>query len=347
MLKIIKLLSIFAMLLIDLSAEWKPLIYKPLGETTVNLKVLRVINPRFPVMSEEQFKLYLKEAQRVVSEHFGVHIKFEILDKQFIESFFSAIPEAVKKELYKDIYDFKKSGGDKKLLIQNIESALVAYTKTIPLADLITYANPHLIRPLPKRNIDALAQALIETEIARLKVWTKIKALDGKSVISEAPYNEWAFWDAIGHFKTGFDVVLTNQLIASAEYYGQDIHSALRGGIVAGTTSYRKQSPFDAFIFVTSFLFINDHSIIKKLRGGKVYSKKDAAIYAGAYLAHEIGHMLFRFSHPFNKKACVMNPATLLHFEKWYQDIDAKKCPIGSNDSMNFGSATLYYNDSW
>ena len=347
MFKIIAMLSFFIILSTQLLAEWKPLIYKPLAENTVHLKVLRVINPRFPMMNENQFKLYLKEAKNVVLEHFGVHVVFEVLKKQSIKDFFTVIPVSVKEELYKDIYDFKNNRGDEKLLVKNIADALAAYSKTISLSDLMDYANPHLVRPIKKRTLYSLAEALIDTEIKRLKMWTEVQASDNQSVINDDPYNEWALWDAVGHFKTDFDVVLTNQLIASAEYYGQDMHSALRGGIVAGTTSYMKDSPFDAFVFVTSFLFINDHSLIKKLRGNKVYSKRDAAIYSGAYLAHEIGHMLFRLSHPFNKQACVMNPAKLLYFETWYKEIDAKKCPIGSSESMNPGSATLYYNDAW
>lgn len=340
-------LSLFLFISPALFSQWKPLQFKPLQAKTVHLEVLRVINSRFPKMSPKQFKAYLSEAKKVVLEHFGVTVIFHIRQEESINRFFSTIPQAIKKELYADIYDFKKNTGEKKRLIVNIANVLAKYSQNVSLSHLIDYAKPYLSTPLRKRTLYALAEALIETEISRLKMWTEVHAKDGEPVINNTFFNEWAFWDAIGHFRSDFDIVLTNQLIASAEYYGQDMHSALRGGIVAGTTSYMKNSPFDSFVFVTSFLFLNNHLLIKKLRGDKNYTKEEVSKYAGAYLAHEIGHMLFRFSHPFNYEACVMNPAKLLYFSDWYQQIDAQKCPIGSNDSMIPGSVELYYNNAW
>ena len=47
------------------------------------------------------------------------------------------------------------------------------------------------------------------------------------------------FWDKLAHGALTYDIVITKQLMASAEYFGMDVHSALRGGITVGTTSYK------------------------------------------------------------------------------------------------------------
>ncbi len=330
-----------------LCAAWKPLPFKPLKSKEVTLTVAHITNPRFPVMDEKQIEIYLDETQRIVKEHFGIRITFERTRSMSVTELFETIPLKIQKEANESVYDFKHDKGDKKRLAENLYEALKVYEDDLPAEEMFAYALPHLTL-LPKENtLQALAQSLIDTEIDRLKRWLKIKAKDGNSVIDANPYNEWSYWDALGHTQRSFDIILTNQLIASAEYYGQDIHSALRGGIVAGTTSYKKNSPYDAFIFATSFLFINNDPLITELRGGKTYTPEEAARYAGAYLAHEIGHMLFRFAHPFGKPGCVMSPAKLLLFHEWYGSVDAKLCPIGCCKSMQPGSAVLYFNDAW
>ena len=339
------LLSFLFML--PLFSQWQPLIYKPLKEKTVTLDFVRVINERFPKMSDEQLKIYLKEAQKVIKEHFDIQVTFRHKEDYDIKDFFAPLSVSIEKDLKKLIYDFKNDAGDRNRLAKNLSKALLSYEKNLNLQMMIDYAKPYLIGKNEVTSIKTLANVLISTEIHRLKIWTQVKAQDGKGVINDDNYNEWSFWDALGHVQEGFDVVLTNQLIASAEYYGQDIHSALRGGIVAGTTSYRRNSPYDAFVFATSFLFINDDTLIKQLRGGENYTSKEAATYAGAYLAHEIGHMLLRLGHPFGRKECVMSPAKLLLFKQWYRDIDAKKCLLKSDSSMTPGSVTLHYNDAW
>ena len=338
---------LFLSLVLPLFSEWQPLIYEPLKKKSITLDFVRVINDRFPKMSDEQLKVYLNEAQKVVKEHFDIQIYFNHKKNYSIEEFFSPLSLKIRKDLQELIYDFKKGKGDRNKLVKDIYETLLVNVKNVTLSEMIAYAKPYLIGKHQVTTKRMLANALIATEIKRLKIWLNVKAQDGQSVINEDNYNEWSFWDALGHVQDNFDIVLTNQLIASAEYYGQDIHSALRGGIVAGTTSYRKNSPYNAFVFATSFLFINDAPMIKQLRGGENYSSEEAARYSGAYLAHEIGHMLLRLGHPFGRKACVMSPAKLLLFKQWYHDIDAKKCLLGSDSSMTPGSVTLYYNDAW
>ena len=191
------------------------------------------------------------------------------------------------------------------------------------------------------------AEALTETLLSRLNVWRILPANDRQAVIDDSIYNEWTFWDTLAHGALPYDIVITNQLVASAEYYGMDVHSALRGGITVGTTSYSRDGPFHTYAFLSTFPFSNDYVPIVQLRGGARYGEEQAARLAGAYLAHEIGHVLLHLGHPFNQSACVMNPAQLLDFQSWYDNLDSGRCALGSSAEMVPGAAKLSYNATW
>jgi hypothetical protein len=332
---------------VSLQAQWVRQPYTPLVSNKVTINYARVINPRFKKMNEKQIKIYFKEAARVSKKHFGIDITFKEKPSRTIKELFTTFTKEFSIELYKFIYDFKNDHGDRNKLVQNLFQALAAYSVHLPFEDMVGFAKDYIISSSSLDTLESLTEALIDTEMIRLKAWMHVLALDDKPVIDKNPYNEWTFWDSLGYEKRDFDVILTNQLIASAEYYGQDMHSALRGGIVAGTTTYAKESTFGSIVFATSFLFLNNDPMIVQLRGGKIYSEVDAAKYAGAYLAHELGHLLLHLAHPFNRDECVMSPAKLLLFDQWYKNINAKKCKIGSDSSMTPGSAQLYYNDAW
>ena len=340
-----RILFIWLALLFLADARWTALPYKPLLNKSVTLDFVRVINNRFPSMNEKQIEIYLQEARKITKEHFGIDVIFKRKPDISLEKLFASLSEKIRHEIKILTYDFKHNKGNKKHLRENLKQTLQQDLSYISLDDMITYARPYLKTKLSQYTLDAFVETLIDTEIIRLHAWQKVKAIDGKPVIDENNYNEWGYWDNLGYVNDGFDVILTNQLIASSEYYGQDIHSALRGGIVAGTTSYRKSSPYDSFIFATSFVFINDDPLITELRGDNHYQEEEAAKYSGAYLAHEIGHMLLRLSHPFNRDSCVMSPAKLLRFKDWYHNIDAKECSLNSDKSMTPGSVILFYDD--
>ena len=154
-------------------------------------------------------------------------------------------------------------------------------------------------------------------------------------------------WDTLTHGALPYDIVLTNQLVASAEYYGMDVHSASRGDISVGTTSNSRSGSLHTYAFLSTFPFSNDYPPIIQLRGGTKYSENEAARLAGAYLAHELGHVLLHLGHPFNQDACVMNPAQLLDFKCWYENLDAEHCSPRVTAEMVPGAAELSYNEAW
>ncbi len=63
-----------------------------------------------------------------------------------------------------------------------------------------------------------------------------------------------------------YDIVITNQLVASAEYFAMDVHSSLRGGLTAGTTSYAKNTRLNTYAYIMVYPMLNDTALLTRLR---------------------------------------------------------------------------------
>ena len=309
------------------------------------LRVAHAVNPRFSHMSNAQLAILLAEAQRVAEDHFGIELDFSPPEQIGISELFALRPNVADDDLFEWIYDFKGDSGNRDLLVADLLERL--QSNSAQLAEIFAFATPHLRTPPGSVTTQGFAEALTETLLSRLNVWRVLPANDRRAVIDDSVYNEWTYWDTLAHGALPYDIVITNQLVASAEYYGMDVHSALRGGITVVTTSYSRDGPFHTYAFLSTFPFSNDYMPVVQLRGGARYGEEEAARLAGAYLAHEIGHVLLHLGHPFNQSACVMNPAQLLDFRTWYDNLDADRCALGSTAEMVPGAAKLTYNATW
>ena len=77
---------------------------------------------------------------------------------------------------------------------------------------------------------------------------------------------------------------------------------------------------------------------LREYRNGDTYTRDEALSYAGAMLAHEMGHQLLQLGHPWSNEACPMRPAEMLDFASWVKKFDAGKCHIGSSPEMKTGT---------
>jgi hypothetical protein len=266
-----------------------------------------------------------------------------------IDAFFALLPSSVERARRHEIFDFRRGDGDIWRLFRSIRASVERGIEVSgsPLEEQYAYAAPYLLHRPTEITLDAFAVALADTLLGRIAVWRRVLAADGAPVIDESPHNEWVMWDGLGYGDLPFDVVLTNQLVASVEYGGPDVHTSIRGGITAGTTSFSRTSPYRAFVWLSTFVFGNDFEPLLELRDGDLYDRREAAILAGAYLAHELGHQLLHLGHPFGARGCVMTPARLLDFREWYAQLDAARCPLGSHPAMRIGRPVLDYEPAW
>ncbi|HEX4858439.1 MAG TPA: hypothetical protein VFV17_05430, partial [Usitatibacteraceae bacterium] len=188
---------------------------------------------------------------------------------------------------------------------------------------------------------DMWKKRLAGTHLERLERLREIRAADGKPAIDETPLNEWLYWDTLGERDPGFDITVTNQLIASVEYNGADIHTALRGGLLLGTTSYARHGALGAQFWWSVFPFLSADVQIAAMRGGEHYAAEEAALLAGTLAAHELGHLLFRYGHPFNVHACIMSPTPMLRFREAVRLLDAAACRAANDPAMAAGVIDL------
>lgn len=312
---------------------------------TVQIRVVNANNPRLPRFTPEQMKVVLASAQLAVWKNFGVYVEFTEAPDMNIGQLFALIPADIMKERLSSIYDFKSGKGDRQLLAEGIHTTLTQ--RGTKLEDALAFAAPYLPADAHPKDLPSLSDLLAKVMLERMEDWRNLKAADGNAVLDASPYNEWVYWDTLGYGNLPYDLVITNQFIASAEYYGVDIHSALRGGVTVGTTAYSRSSKFGSYVFWSTFPFQDDSATTKLMRGGEEYSTADAAELSGAYLAHEIGHLLLQLGHPFGQKACAMNPVSMLRFREWFTQVNGTECPIGSRPEMKEGAIPPVFNASW
>jgi hypothetical protein len=296
-------------------------------------------------MSPEQINILLASAQLTVWKNFGVYVEFVEAPEIGIDQLFALIPPSIKEARLESVYDFKSGTGDKQKLAEGIHATLTA--RGTKLKDALAFAAPYLPADAHPEDLKSLSDLLANTMLERLEQWRHVNAADGNPVLDASPYNEWVYWDTLGYGNLPYDLVITNQLVASAEYYGVDIHSAIRGGVSVGTTSYSRTGKYGSYTFWSTFPFSDNSEISKRMRGNDEYTDVDAAELSGAYLAHEIGHLLLQLGHPFGKKACVMNPVSMLKFRQWFYQVYAAGCLMGSRPEMKPGAIPPVYNAEW
>jgi len=278
-------------------------------------------------MSAEQIAALLAAARRGVTENFGVKVEFTDPDEQSLTVLFDRATPRQRSQWNDLSYDFKSGRGDRTRLVRGYAAALRSDDSS--LDDLIAYAGPYLLAPVAERTYEGLAQAVTATLVARLDQLKSQKLPGGGELIDGSPDNEVLYWAFIGRLSFPYDVVITNQLIASAEYVGSSVHTAIRGGITNGITTSNPSAPYGTTAIVSIYPLIGEDAVTRDLRGGESYSDAESARFAGLLLVHEIGHQLFDLGHPYGRRACVMNPPELLRIREWAGQLSPKDCPRG------------------
>ena len=340
------LLLLFVTLSCDKSPQWQAVPLPDLPDDTIQLRVANAVNSRFPQLTDEQLQQLLDKTVLMVKQHFNLSIAFEKPESITIQNLFDALPEHVKKERQKDIVKFAAaSNTDVSKMRESVYDVLNKYWDDRQA--VIDYASPYLLSPIKGNDFNQLSIALVDTLLKRLKYWQMQKAADGSPVIDDKPYNEWVWWDSLGYGNLPYDVVITNQLVASAEMYDLSVHSSLRGGITAGTTTFSKQARYGSYVYAMVYPMLDDSHMMVELRNDKSYSSDQVTTYAAALLTHEIGHQLLHLGHPFGNSNCIMSPTPLLKYREWLEGLDATQCKLNSEPSMTPGFVSIDYRADW
>lgn len=306
----------------------------------VELRVVHVVNPRLPRMNDGQILILLNAVKETCRQHFGVELTFAPLQEISVAGFFALIPEKRRQQALLHAYDFKNGTGDPQQLAADFGRKLREEGESLPA--MLRYAKPYL-GDLPKPSYETLGAALAKLQLERIKRWQTVPALDNGPAIDNSPYNEYTMWDVAGYGDLPFELVITNQIIASVENIDPSVHTAIRGGYNNGLTTYSRSSRFRTYSVWSTFAFTTDYPWVKEMRNGETLNAAEAARLAGIGAAHELGHQLFHFLHPYDNSACVMNPVPMFSYRAWADGLSPRDCPIGSSPPMQPGAFKFVY----
>jgi hypothetical protein len=327
--------------------DWATVPLPDLSEQPVKLRVASVVNPRFRQLTEGQVTAILLRSQQMVKQHFDIDIIFSDVDTIPIKDIFKQLSAVLLSARRDEIVDIEHIDEQvREAMQQSVFKTLENYAGN--KSNVIDFARPYLLHPEVKpRDFIELSYALVDTLISRLEFWRAQQAEDGKPVLENNAYHEWVWWDSLGYGELPYDIVITNQLVASAEKYAMDVHSSIRGGVTAGTTTYNKNTALSSYVYIMVYPMLNDSELLTTLRQDETYSDEQIVNYSAALLTHEIGHLLLHLGHPFGQKYCIMSPTVMLNYRDWYDNLDAERCKVGSNPDMMPGAVSIDYNRSW
>lgn len=304
----------------------------------VHLRIAYADNPRFPPLSGLQLESVLGHAAVAVQQHFGIKLSYTPVERVLLADLFAAIPSKARARADKARLDAST--------YEPTRERLARATLKDLLADGDLYAQrafalPYLLEPPEDNSPMAFARALVTTQHNLLTAWADSPARDGRALLGNDRFNEYTWWLALGETEMPYDLILTNQLIASAEWDGNSVHSALRGGVSNGITTQSHRSQFQLYSVVSSFPFLDGSEQTRRLRGeeGRPDTPaEESNRQMGLMVAHELGHQLLHLGHPYKNPHCVMTPPVRLAFRKWANGLSAEKCPLGESVANTRGA---------
>lgn len=327
---------LLAMLALTACATRKPMMPVPQLPPAIALRVRYLYNPRLPEPPAGFQEAVLARARPMARDYLGLDLEFIATGTLDISQAFSAIDARKRARLVAGLYDFRR-GGDRDRLVRSTRKVLEEDGSS--LDSLLRYAQPHLASPVTGPGFQALAEAVVHTQLTRIQAWSRLAGTDGKPLFDDSLQNEYTGWmEAAASGGWDFEVALTNQLIAGVEYEDNHLHSALRGGVTNGIATQAPATRYGVVSILSLFPFTSNDEATVALRGGVRAEGDEPAAWAAALLVHELGHQLLHLNHPYARTACVMNPPPLLRFREWLAELDGKACPIGSSAEMKPGA---------
>ncbi len=312
-----------------------------LGDGPVTLRVVRAVNPRFTALTEAEITDVLKQTAVLVQEHFGLDVRFERGDDYTMAELFQRIPDVAEEFALSWSY----TPPPPTLTPQGLIDKVVGQLKNgrTSVAEVAQFVEP-LISGATEMGTEELAAAITEIWVQGLRRWHGLRTADGKNVVDHTNYHQFAMWDHLGYGNLPFDVVITNQLVASAELYGFAPHAAMRGGLTNGATGFSRTGQFSVYALVSTFPFANDLGAANELGPDPVFDATNTTRYTALILAHEIGHFLLHLGHPWDNPSCIMFPVPPGGMTALMSNLDPNQCSLGSEPAMTPDAIKIRYN---
>jgi hypothetical protein len=316
-------------------AQNAPTLPLPDVRRTLSLRVAYVHNPRLPLLPAARLQRILALATAHLREHFGVTVRFEPPVELPILRLFANLST----RMVQRAEQLRLDPATNEWTIDRLARSLLKDLREEGnLAEQKRFAESFLLNPPADGSDLAFARALVQTQHTLLRHWHELKGADGEPLLGRDRYNEYAYWNLIGSTELPYEVVVTNQLIASAEWEENSVHSAIRGGVSNGVTSESLSARYKLVSVLSTFPFVDDSPQTVRLRGNDTPTEDEANDYMALLLTHELGHQLLHLGHPFGNASCVMTPPTALRFRQWANGLSAGSCRLGSSRANTPGA---------
>ena len=297
------------------------------GKSNSEVKKIRVgiiNNDRLPKLEYKQIKSVLDNIKNGVKSRFDIELKYSPLMYESLESFFKRYINRVSKDsLYlfeKHILRVNDTITHQSEYIRFKEEYIKSFNemKAETIRDaIVNQGFKHDRFGLTKTE---MLSNVVDYHIKKISSMANITLKDGKKLLdSKDSYHEFMMWNSIVETQSDYDLIITNQLIASAESYLPTIHSSLRGGVTSGA-ALKSNTHLNGLVIVTTYPFISKKEFFKKERDEN-FTIKEAINYIALIGIHEFGHLLKYRPHYYNHPSCVMRPAPGLKYKAWYNEV--------------------------
>lgn len=294
----------------------------PVG-ASATLRLAYFHNPAFPDPPAGFADAVLRRSQAWCLDHLRIDVGYVGGDRLAIADAFQGLPAEARDQLPRQVHGFGGTRGERWRLVEPLKRHLAATRRSF--ASLLDEARPHLLTPEPG-DLDELAEALVDSQLLRLARW--------QPLFGDDLYHLFPAWlAAAAASRWPWEVVLTNGLVASAEYEAMELWHLLRAGVTNGITTQSPSSAHGLVSVLTLYPFTGNDPTLLALRDGRAGGGDDAVEWAAALLVHELGHQLMHLAHPASP-ACVMRPPQTLRFHEWVAGLDASRCRLGSVREM-------------
>ncbi len=296
---------------------WVTCLSLPLQGAPNPLRVGIIINERLPSIDEEQIKDILRHARKEANQVYSLNIEYTALTTHTMAGYFEPYREIVlnKHKIFQ--YALNIDGAS----IMDLQRALLIEYGQDSLESLLPFVRSALPE-LGDRNftnkIDLMG-ALAELQVQKLSQLKAILLEDGQPLLGGDNLHQFMLWWFYLREQEDFDVIITNQLLASAETFHPEIHGAARGGVATGFAgpSYNR---YGGAALVSLFPIISSLDFFESGRGGN-YSSEEVVESASAILLHELLHLLRHEKHQWSHPHCIMNPTPGFRYREWAADI--------------------------
>lgn len=273
----------------------------------IRLKVIRVIDKRFPEVDSKNLKVLLNSAKDTLKMKFGIeNIEFEDEGIIKIQDFFrmNLKPDKNLERWFKqkryDIYNPSK--------MEHLKPGMVNYLQNWKLDDLKIFLPDNAKDKV--KSYEDLIEAMIPFYDARISELKKIKLDNGGYLINKnyALYQSFCYWQLLMYTQDKYDIVITNGIIINDDFGKPAVHSLLHNAMIGGFAIHNIKREYGRVTLWSMFKSITKIDYFRKTRGFDADEELTYKINGAFGLAHEIGHMLFFIPDFYDEElGCLMN----------------------------------------